>query len=878
MLNRLLSFFVRILLCFRYKVELKGLSKIENDKNSGILFLPNHPALIDPVIMTSLLHTRFKVRPLADEEQVDRPFIRWIAKRLNIITIPDFGKKGNMKGGGIDSTIKQITDALKNGENILLYPAGHIYRDRFENLGGNSAVEAIFNDFPETRVVLVKTEGLWGSSFGYGPGETPDLGKSLKNGILGIFFSFIFFVPKRKVTITFTEPDDIPKEADKMDINRYLEAYYNENAPKNTYIPYSIWQGNKPEVRPEPQKKKLSGDLNSVPEATKKLVLEHLADACEKKKLSEKDELSKDLGLDSLTKMELTNWLEKEFGFPQGNPDSLVTVSDVMLAACGQAITTDEITLNPVNKNWFYNKSPEIPLTFFQKQDNFPEPENVIEAFLKQAEKNPKKIIVADNTTGTKTYQDLAMAIFALKPFLEKIPEKNIGILLPSSVAAVISYLACISARKVPVMINWTVGERNLAHIFKTSDIKTIISVQQMISRLEFSDKLFNDINLFYLQNVLQKLTLTDKISVWLKSRFFRASLKRTAIDETAVILFTSGSENLPKAVPLSHKNILTNVKDISQVINIQQKDRLIGILPPFHSFGISGALIMPICIGLPTVYHTDPTESSTIAEIINKYKISMLLGTPTFLGGIIRTASKHQLDSLTLAFVGAEKCPENLYKRTAKICKKMVLLEGYGITECSPVVSVNRPKNPQQGTIGQVLPSVEYIIVNPDTLKKVSRGTKGLLLVRGPSIFSGYMNYEGASPFVELDGKKWYKTGDLVIEDEQGILTFAGRIKRFIKLGGEMISLPAIEDVLTPHFSNDSPEGPMIAVEATSHETSPEIILFSMIDTDREEVNNIIRASGLSPLYNIRKIVKIAQIPLLGTGKTDYRTLKTLI
>jgi long-chain-fatty-acid--[acyl-carrier-protein] ligase len=346
-------------------------------------------------------------------------------------------------------------------------------------------------------------------------------------------------------------------------------------------------------------------------------------------------------------------------------------------------------------------------------------------------------------------------------------------------------------------------------------------------------------------------------------------------MNDTAVILFTSGSEGLPKAVPLSHKNIMTNIRDIPSMVTIREKDVLIGILPPFHSFGITATIVLSLSMGIRTVYNPNPTEALTIARLIEEYRVSLMVGTPTFLNGIVKASSSKQLQTLRLVISGAEKCPAAVYESINERCPNIKLLEGYGVTECSPIVSFNMENSPKPYMIGRVMPSLEHTIISLDTGKEVGRNRAGMLLVRGPSVFSGYLNYDGESPFVEHKGKEWYKTGDLISEDTEGVLTFCGRLKRFVKLGGEMISLPAIEEVLVPHFAGDDDEGPVIAVEATPSEENPELILFTLKDTDRVSVNSFLRDAGLSALHNIRHVIKLNEIPVLGTGKTNYLELK---
>jgi long-chain-fatty-acid--[acyl-carrier-protein] ligase len=211
-----------------------------------------------------------------------------------------------------------------------------------------------------------------------------------------------------------------------------------------------------------------------------------------------------------------------------------------------------------------------------------------------------------------------------------------------------------------------------------------------------------------------------------------------------------------------------------------------------------------------------------------------------------------------------------------ATVNPKVHLCEGYGITECSPLVSLNTPRHNRPGTIGRVLPSVTYAVVDDQFIRRVAVGKRGLLLVRGPSIFSGYVEPTDQKPFLQFEGKEWYYTGDYVTEDDHGYLTFCGRKKRFVKIGGEMISLPAIEDVLLRTLEEKG-EGPSLAVEASNGDGHPELVLFTTRPLTRDVVNTQLRKAGLSGLHNIRRVIELEQIPVLGTGKTDYRQLHKL-
>jgi len=299
----------------------------------------------------------------------------------------------------------------------------------------------------------------------------------------------------------------------------------------------------------------------------------------------------------------------------------------------------------------------------------------------------------------------------------------------------------------------------------------------------------------------------------------------------------------------------------------------MLGMLPPIHSFGLTVGMLLPLCLGLPVAMHPSPTEATPLARLIDAFRLTLAIGTPTFLGGIARAARGLRLESLRLVVTGAEKCPERTYDTLGRAAPNAVVLEGYGITECSPVVAVNRIETPVRGSVGRVLPSLEYVIVDPEQGGAVPPGSTGMLLGRGPSVFGGYLGGEAPDPFVEHAGKLWYRTGDLVSEDG-GVLLFRGRLKRFVKIGGEMISLPAIEEVLNEGFPGPEESGPALAVAAGPEEVNPELILFTTLALERERVNACLRAAGLSGLHHIRRIVRLEALPLLGTGKVDYRGL----
>jgi len=871
MLDRLLVWFVKFCLFLRYRIRVKGLDKIAAGGRKGILFLPNHPALIDPIILMSILKGPFAPRALADQDEIDMFFIRWLAKRAGVIPIPDIGRYGQSGRQKVEEALAEGAQWMKDGGNMMLYPAGRLCKRRTEDLGGSSAVETLLQEFPDVRIVLVRTQGLWGSAFGWGSGKTPYAGKAIKRGLPGLLASGLLFMPRRKITVEFVEPDDVPRNANRETLNRYLEEFYNQAPPDNTHVPYSIWRGWVPKRMPEPEQYSISGNIADVPDSVRATVCEHLGELTGAGEITHETSLAHDLGLDSLSRVDLAVWVDTEFGHACNDPEALRTAGDVMLAACGQAIVSGSAELRPPPASWFVKSSDNQRLAP-------PSGETVAEAFLNLAGKTPGRTLIADQLSGAKTYRDIVLGVMALKGPIERLEGDRVGIMLPASVAADVVYLATIFAGKVPVMVNWTVGPRNLVHSLELTGVKHVLTSKTLVARLQSQGVDFDSAadSFTALEEIASGISLWTKLGCWLASRISWKSLARAKIAPTAAVLFTSGSESLPKAVGLSHANLLASLGSISRAVHIGVNDHLIGILPPFHSFGLTGCVLTALAWGARVVYHANPTEAEAIGRIVEAYRATIILGTPTFLGGIVRASAPERLESLRMAVTGAEKCSDHVYQSLRASCPEAVILEGYGVTECSPFISLNDESDPRVGTIGKVLDTMEYAVITleSDPPLRVEPGQRGMLIVRGANIFEGYLHYEGPSPFIEFEGKHWYRTGDLVTEDSGGVLTFAGRLKRFVKLGGEMISLPAIEAVLTPLYANKEAEGPVLAVTSVPQIDPPELVLFTTFDADRGEINQQIRAGGLSGLHNIRRIVRLEAIPVLGTGKTDYRTL----
>jgi long-chain-fatty-acid--[acyl-carrier-protein] ligase len=450
--------------------------------------------------------------------------------------------------------------------------------------------------------------------------------------------------------------------------------------------------------------------------------------------------------------------------------------------------------------------------------------------------------------------------------------------MLPASAASDVSFLALHLAGKLPVVLNWTTGPANLAHAARLMGLTHVVTSRAFVDR---SGVVVEGTEYVFLEELRQQIGKAEQLRTllmvrWLPGRV-RSRVPRPDPNQPAVVLFTSGSEKAPKAVPLTHRNLLSNQRSSIAFFGVTRADSLLGFLPAFHSFGMAVTGLMPILGGMKVVRHPDPTDAGGLVRKVAAYKPTLLAGTPTFVSYLIDRAEPGQLDSLRLIIVGAEKCPDVVRDRCAQAAPQAELLEGYGITECSPVVAANRQGENRPGTLGKPLPGVEVSVVDLETEEVLPQGRMGMLLVSGPNVFPGYVGQEGASPFTERDGKRWYVTGDLASIDDDGFIHFGGRLKRFLKAGGEMISLPALEEPFAKRYP-PTRDGPQVAVEGLETEDGRRIVLFTTQSLSLQEANRALEAEGFRGVMRLTEVKQVDQIPVLGTGKTDYKVLRAML
>lgn len=888
----------KLALWFRYRVKVEGLDKLNAkslNKPSGILFLPNHPAvLIDPACVTLALWKKYPIRPMMIEYMFYDPYIHKIALMIDALPIPNFDTSSNsLKRKKNEEVFQAVVDGLKNKQNFLIYPAGRTKSTSLEIIAGASGVHKIIQSVPDVNIVLVRVKGLWGSSFSRAfTGTPPPMAQTVKKGMKKVLKNLLFFTPRREVTICFEPvPADFPFKGTRQEMNKYLEMWYNRpdglteqrgDQPGDSLIlvPESLWSKKVPEI---PKWQVATEDLiplSSIPEKIQKDITENLAKVAgvNAKDIKPEMSLTFDLGLDSLDMAELIVFLQDHYDVSGVLVPDLTTVNKVMGYAAKKIETSVDV-IEPI-------KVPDKWKFSGKRQRSYTAPGATMpEVFLNNCARIGHQPACGDDRSGVLNFKEMKVRVLLLAEYIRTLPGESIGILLPSCVGTVILTLAIQLAGKVPVMINWTVGPRHLESVVEFSKVQVVLTSWGFIDRLENVELKGIEDKLQMLEDISPKFGLTQKLQALWRSKLsvqklFKIFDFKNLPHSQAVLLFTSGTESLPKGVPLSHQNILSNQRATLNDIEIFTDDVLLAILPPFHSFGFTASSFLGVLSGFRTAYYPNPTDGKGMAAAFERWQASIICGAPTFIRNLFKAAKPSQLSTLRLCATGAEKAPPDLFAQVEKMGKNSQLIEGYGITECSPVLTFNRPGRSHQG-VGQPLSNVEIIIVHPETLEVLPPETQGLILARGPNVFSGYINPGLVSPFVKVLEKEWYKTGDLGYLTINNSLIISGRMKRFVKMGGEMISLESVESALLQVMemkgwkaSND--EGPVLAVCAKENEgEKTKLFLFTRFDVGLEEINKTLKECGFSNLVRFYSVQNLKEIPIMGTGKVHYRQLE---
>jgi len=456
----------------------------------------------------------------------------------------------------------------------------------------------------------------------------------------------------------------------------------------------------------------------------------------------------------------------------------------------------------------------------------------------------------------------------ALKGALEG--QRFVAVMLPNALAPMVTFLALHIRAKIPCMLNYSSGKLAIAHTCKISGVQVILTSRSFVEKARLEDVIEHlqaDYRIIFLEDLRETIGLTDRLfGLWqsfFPRRYMRAALTATQADDPAVIIYTSGSEGTPKGVALSHANILANVAQVGAILDINPTDRLFNAMPVFHSFGLSIGMLLPVVRGIKTFMYPSPLHYRIIPDLVYDTDSTVMLGTDTFYRGYAHYAHAFDFWNVRLAVAGAEKLKEPT-RRMLSDRFRMNILEGYGVTETAPVVSVNTPMYHKCGSVGKPLPGVECRLEPVPGLE-----VGGRLWVKGPNVMLGYLKAD--QPGVIQPQGEWYDTGDIVDIDEEGYITILGRARRFAKIAGEMVSLTVVEDLAAALFGEIS----HAAIAIPDERRGEQVLLFTeSAELTREMLVGQAKKSGISDICIPRHVFHMAQIPRLGNGKIDYVTL----
>jgi acyl-[acyl-carrier-protein]-phospholipid O-acyltransferase/long-chain-fatty-acid--[acyl-carrier-protein] ligase len=452
-------------------------------------------------------------------------------------------------------------------------------------------------------------------------------------------------------------------------------------------------------------------------------------------------------------------------------------------------------------------------------------------------------------------------------------PGEVTGVMLPNVNGVVVTFFALQMIGRVPGMLNYTAGLTNIRAACVAAQIDVIITARAFIDQAKLSETVAaladDGLVIIYLEDVAANIGITDKLRALISSKFSRQihQRQRIAPDAPAVVLFTSGSEGLPKGVVLSHRNLLSNCAQLAASVDFNASDIVLNALPVFHSFGLTGGTLLPILNGIKTILYPSPLHYRIVPALAYDANATILFGTDTFLAGYARMAHPYDFYSLRYIFAGAERVRDET--RTIYSEKfGLRIMEGYGATECSPVLSVNTPMHYRAGTVGRLLPGM---VSRLDAVPGITEG--GKLSVRGPNVMLGYLKNEAPGKLQRPKGG-WHDSGDIVTIDDEGFITIRGRAKRFAKIGGEMVSLPAVEGyaaAIWPDFENAvvTRPDPKKGEQMTLFTTNPKAKLAELSAWGKQ--------NGIAELMIPRDIRPIKSLPVLGTGKLDYVAMSAM-
>lgn len=520
---------------------------------------------------------------------------------------------------------------------------------------------------------------------------------------------------------------------------------------------------------------------------------------------------------------------------------------------------------------------------------------SIVESWLDQAKSLGNRLAIADSTGAKLSYHRLITAVMTMRSkFFNLLAEdQNVGVCLPASVGAATTLLTLLCLGKTIVSLNYTASQTALRAAIEEGGLKRVITSKRFLENLEKKGfpigNAFDGVEVLYLEDIRKGITQTELFKNYLLVKTLPVAMLKAILvnpiggNQVATILFSSGSEGKPKGVELTHRNIVGNARQSADALEAKADDIILGTLPIFHAMGLTATTLLPLIEGIPVVCHPDPTDTATIGELAKQYKATILVGTSTFfrLYAKARNLAPEMFNSLRLVVAGAERLsPEVRVLFEEKF--KIMIYEGYGTTELSPVSNVNRPDTDYEirhkiGTVGKPIPGCMVRILDPETGDELPLGEAGLIVIGGVNVMKGYLHepHKTNQVLIYQHGIRWYKTGDKGRLDAQGFLTILDRYSRFAKLGGEMVSLGAIENQINLTLNNDEVE--ILAVAVPDLKKGEVIVLLHTGPLSNDQMGAVVQQSDMINLMKPAKYFHVEAIPKLGSGKTDFAGAKAL-
>jgi acyl-[acyl-carrier-protein]-phospholipid O-acyltransferase/long-chain-fatty-acid--[acyl-carrier-protein] ligase len=512
--------------------------------------------------------------------------------------------------------------------------------------------------------------------------------------------------------------------------------------------------------------------------------------------------------------------------------------------------------------------------------------------------KEPGNPVILADTVGAslKAKTALTGTFLLARRIKQTCPGQNVGLLLPTTAGGLLAGMAVMVLGKTLVTLNYTAPLDTIRSAIEQAGLKTVYTSRRFLDKLKTRgidlEPLEDVVDLVMLEDLQAGISPFEKLLTLAQCKVMSAAWLRRkycstpATDTTAVILFSSGSEGEPKGVMLSHRNILANVKQVAKILDADADDVILANLPIFHSFGLTACQFLPLLERIKVVCHIDPTDVVTNARVIQEQKATLLFGTSSFFRLYTRNpkVTPEQLASLRLTIAGAERLqPEISVAFQKRFGQK--IHEGYGCTELSPVACVNTPfpnlespylkGNNKPGTVGKAIPGTRVRIADPESLQELPLGTAGMIMVAGPQVMQGYLNNSALTSKVvpEIDGYRWYVTGDKGSLDEDGFLTIQDRYARFAKISGEMIGLGNVEEVVRKAINDEDIE--VMAVSIPDPKKGEMIVILATQELHDQKLRPKLHSGGLNNLALPAAYITVDTIPKLGSGKADYATAK---